>query len=71
MNLEGKEPLGKSRRRLDNTIKIIAKEIWREDMDRNNLLRSGILGCSGQGHDTYVFKIRGELLVNRVDVALW
>jgi len=39
-------------------------------MDRNHLLRSGIAGCSGQGHDTYVFKRREELLVNRTDVAL-
>lgn len=40
-NLKGKEPLGRSGRRWDDTIKIITKEIWREGMDRNNLLRSG------------------------------
>lgn len=69
-NLKGKGSFGRNGRRWDDTIKIILKEIRREGMDRNHLLRSGIAGCSGQGHDTFVFKRRGELLVNRADVAL-
>ena len=44
---EGKRPLLKSRRRWEDNIKIVLKEIGWETMDCSNLYQGRVAGCCG------------------------